>query len=434
GPRPEALTLADVVALALRNNPATRASWAQARAAADAYGVARASYLPTVSGVVTGSRSEQPAAATSNSSSSSTAAAGARTSYVPSLSLSYLLFDVGGRSGTVDNARETAFALAFTHNQVLQTTVLQVEQAYFGYAGARALRDAQRESVREARASYDAARMRDSVGLATIADVLQARTALALAQLQLQTSEAQLEAARGALALALGVPPTAPYDISARPEDVPVGSVSAGVEELIESALRDRPDLQAARATAAAARAAARAARAAELPSLSLSAGEGYTRSSPHPLTGRSYSVALSLQVPLFDGGARRYGAARERALADAAAAQAAAQQQTVITDVFTSYANLQTATQQVRTSDDLLASAGASMQAAQARYTGGVGSILDLLTAQAALATARAAQAQSRWVWAQTLAQLGHAAGALDIRGRAAVPVTPDTARRVIP
>ncbi|HKG95813.1 MAG TPA: TolC family protein, partial [Gemmatimonadaceae bacterium] len=161
GPRPEALGLADVVALALRNNPATRASWAQARAAADAFGVARASYLPAVSGVVTGSRSQQPAAATSSSSSSSssTAAAGPRTSYVPSVSLSYLLFDVGGRSGTVDNARETAFALAFTHNQVLQATVLQVEQAYFGYAGARALRDAQRESVREARASYDAARM-----------------------------------------------------------------------------------------------------------------------------------------------------------------------------------------------------------------------------------------------------------------------------------
>jgi len=56
--RAATLTLPDVVDLALRNNPATRTSWAQARAAADAYGAARGSYFPTVSAVVNGGRSE----------------------------------------------------------------------------------------------------------------------------------------------------------------------------------------------------------------------------------------------------------------------------------------------------------------------------------------------------------------------------------------
>src|SRR5438128_1286805 len=44
--QPTSLTLGDAVELALRNNPATRASWAQARASADAYGSALASYWP----------------------------------------------------------------------------------------------------------------------------------------------------------------------------------------------------------------------------------------------------------------------------------------------------------------------------------------------------------------------------------------------------
>ena len=91
-------------------------------------------------------------------------------------------------------------------------------------------------------------------------------------------------------------------------------------------------------------------------------------------------------------------------------------------------------ATQQVRTSDELLASATESMRASQARYTAGVASILDLLTAQAMLASARAQQAQARWAWAQSLARLGYAAGALDTRGRAAVPVAPDTTRSALP
>jgi TolC family type I secretion outer membrane protein len=433
--RATTLGLADVVDLALRNNPATRASWAGARAAAAASGAARGSYWPTVDGVVNAARSDQPAGAAGQSGGAAGAGAGGpRSTYGPSLSLNYQLLDFGGRRGAVATARETAFAAAYTHNRVVQTTVLQVEQAYFGYVGARALRDAQRTSVAEAQASYDAARERDSVGLATVADVLQARTALAQAQLQLQSTEAQLHAARGALAQAIGVSPTAPYDLAGSPEDVPVGEVTASVDSLIDAALRERPDLQAARADAAAARASIKTAHAALLPSLSLAAGDGLTHSSLAPITGRSYAVGLSLQIPLFDGGARQYGVARVRALADAAEAQAATQRRAVITDVYTAYYDLETATQQVRTSDELLASAAAAFRATRARYTGGVGTVVDLLTAQAALAGARAQQAQSRWGWAQSLASLGYAAGALDASGRVAVPVARDTTRTIRP
>ena len=427
--RSAALTLGDVVDLALRNNPATRVSWAQARAAADVYGAARASYLPVVNGLVAGPRSAQ-------SSAGAGAAGGfdARTSYVPSVSLSYALFDFGARSGSVRSAREMAFASAYTHNRVIQTTVLQVEAAYFAYASARGLREAQATSVQEAQASYAAALARDSVGIATIADVLQAKTALAQAQLQLQTAEAQLHLTWSTLALALGIPPTAQYDVTALPEDVPVGEVATSVDYLIDAALRERPDLQAAHANEAAARAEIRIARSAALPSLSLSAGDQLAPSSGGPSTERSYAVLFSLQVPIFDGGARGYDIARAQALAQLAAGQATAQRQTVMADVYTSYYSLRAATQQVRSSEDLLASATASMRAARARYTAGVASILDLLTAQTALAAARAQRAQSRWVWAQALASLGYATGALDAEGRVAVPIVPDTSRSVLP
>jgi outer membrane protein len=427
------LGLADVVDLALRNNPATRASWGEARAAADAYGTTRSSYWPTLDGVVSAARSDQPVGAASQAVGA-TGASGLRTSYGSSVSVGYLLLDFGGRRGAVNGARATAFAAAYAHNRAVQTTVLQAEQGYFSFVGARALRDGQRTSVLEAQASYDAARDRDSVGLATIADVLQARTALAQAQLQLQATEGQLQAARSTLALAVGVSPTAPYDVAGRPDDVPVGVVTSSVDSLVGLALRERADLQAVRSTAAAARAAVRTTRAAGCPSLALSAGDGLTRSSLGPLAGRSYAVGLSLQVPLLDGGARQYEVARARALADVAEAQAATQRQLVVADVYTAYYDLQTATQQVRTSDDLLASAAASFRATRARYSAGVGSIVDLLAAQAALSTARAQQAQSRWIWAQALVQLGYAAGVLDTAGRAAVPVVRDSTRSIHP
>ena len=59
---------------------------------------------------------------------------------------------------------------------------------------------------------------------------------------------------------------------------------------------------------------------------------------------------------------------------------------------------------------------------------TMGVGTILDLLTAQSALASARAQQAQTRWTWATSLAQLSHDVGVLGVHGETPIPLTHDT------
>jgi outer membrane protein len=324
----------------------------------------------------------------------------------------------------VANARETAYAMSFTHNATIQSTVLGVEQAFYTYVAARAVLEADQVSVREARVSYDAAQKRDSVGEATKADVLQAQTSLAQTQLALDSAEAQVQTTRTQLAVAFGVPATTPFDVAARAEDVGVGQVTQSVDSLINEAMRGRPDLQAARATVRAAQADERAARGALLPSLSLSASSGYTDANLGTLTGRSYSLSLGVSLPLFDGLAKNYGVARAQANVQYEAANSEALRQSVASQVVSSYYQLQSAAQQVRTDDNLFASASAAMQVARARYDAGVGSIIDLLTAQSALASARAQRARSRWTWAQKLAELAYATGSLDERGRAGIPV----------
>jgi outer membrane protein len=54
----------------------------------------------------------------------------------------------------------------------------------------------------------------------------------------------------------------------------------------------------------------------------------------------------------------------------------------------------------------------------ARERYREGVGTIVDLLVAQSALATARAQEIDARWQWRSSLAQLAHDVGVLDARG----------------
>jgi outer membrane protein len=96
-----------------------------------------------------------------------------------------------------------------------------------------------------------------------------------------------------------------------------------------------------------------------------------------------------------------------------------------VANQVFTAYSTLQVAAARVRAGELLLATAVQSEAVARGRYAEGVGSFLDLLTAQNALATARATAAQSRWQWQQALAQLAHDVGTLDRSGAAGLPVS---------
>jgi outer membrane protein len=427
--RIQRLTLADVVDLALRNNPATRQSWAQARAAADVLGATRGQFFPTINGSVDVTRSHSPVTPGRNTPD--------RTQYGPSLSLSYLLLDFGGRSGSVEAARQNLFAADLSHNATLQNVVLQAETAFFSYSATAALLGAERSAIAEAQANLTSAQQRNKVGLATIADVLQSQTALSQEQLNLETIEGNLQAARGSLASALGLPANLPFDLAPLPPAIPVGVISQSVDSVINDALRNRPDLAAARAQAAAAGAQIRVARSAELPSLSLS-GNGsrlYVSPTGSSATGPAYSVNLGVSIPIFNGFTHQYDVAAAQAQADAIAAAADLTRQNVVTQVFVSYYALQTSEQRVTTADQLLASAQQSEQVAAGRYREGVGSILDLLTAQSALANARAQQVQSRWQWYTALAQLARDAGVLNTRGETPFTFSADsTAKPSLP
>src|SRR5204862_380480 len=80
---------------------------------------------------------------------------------------------------------------------------------------------AQQTTVKEAQTNLEAAEQRHRVGLATIADVLQAKTARSQAQLALETVEGTLQTTRGALALAMGLPANVPYDVELPPDTTP---------------------------------------------------------------------------------------------------------------------------------------------------------------------------------------------------------------------
>lgn len=407
---PTQLTLAEVVDIALKNSPATRLSWTQARAAADVYGSTRGRLFPTLTAGVGFTRSQSVA--------QPGRPPGERSQYGPNLSLSYTVLDFGGRSGAIDVTRQTAIAADLTHNATIENTILLVETAAFNYLSTRALRDAAKADLEQATAALDAATERRRVGLATIADVLQAKTARSQAELALQTLEGTLMVAKGSVAVAMGLPANAPFEMPDVPASDSVHFIAQSVDTLIEMAVRNRPELAAARAQAEAAHSAIRVAKSAALPALALTATGANNASDVVGFGGRTYNLNVGVSVPVFNGFSNRYDVAAANEQYQAALARTAATKQQVIQQVFNAYYTLRTATERVRTTRDLLASAIQSETVARERYREGVGSIVDLLIAQSALANARAQSVTARWQWRGALAQLAHDVGVLNARG----------------
>jgi outer membrane protein TolC len=331
--------------------------------------------------------------------------------------MSWILFDFGRTRADVNQAKQTLYSANWTHNAALQNVILQVQEAYYQYLGARALLQAQLATVKSSQTNLDAAQQRHDAGVATIADVLQAQTALSQAQLNVDTTRGRIQILRAELAVATGAPASIALQmevVDELPSEIPAEQTSKEVLTLIQEAFAKRPDLAAARSTVLAAEANIKKKEAERYPSIELDANVDRLYYL-NPVTGsNTYAATFSIRLPLFNGFSRQYDILQARQEAEAARTSMAGLQQQVALQVWTSFSNLNTATEKIKTTRSLLDSAQQSYDVALGRYQEGVGSILDLLTAQTALENARAEDVVTRTEWFLSVAQLARDTGTL--------------------
>lgn len=393
------LTVVDAVDLALCRHPQTQEVWAQARVQAAQLGIASAAWWPRLDGRATLQQREQDGSRSE-----------ARTA---ELALSWLLYDGGVRAANEDSARHLLQAALGTRDATLQTVILAAVRAYFTAQASSAAVEAARLAEKAAARSLDVAEARYRAGVATPADRLQAQTAWSQATLSRIRAEGEAANARGALAHALGFPAQVPLSLAPAPALPAAERFTRDVERLIDDALRQRPDLKALSAQVEAAEASLRAARAQRQPSLTLGAGPLWQSLAGREIMGGSLGVTLSL--PIFTGYEQTWRIRQAEAQREVREAQRARLAQQVALDVWQAWHSLRTATQALSASRDLLASAEQSARVALGRYQAGVGTVLDLLTAQAAEAGARQQRIQTELEWNVYRAMLAQALGSLD-------------------
>jgi outer membrane protein TolC len=405
GDRP--LSLPELTEFALQNNPRTRQAWYALRAQAAGVGIEQSDTLPRVSADLLGQRSET-GSQTGNQNPW-------LTRYGPALTLNYLLYDFGERDSRVKAAEYQALAAALAQNRVLQDVVLQVEQAYYFFLGFEALVRSNELFLKSVRTSLDATQRRREGGLATAADVYRAETQVAQAQLNVTRSKGEWEKARGSLASAVGLPVNVTLRVQSFEGEPPIREISESLNNILDRAKANRPDLIAAEAQARSARAQAEAASRSGLPTLSVSATTGRTfYRGDQPFTDTN-SVLLNLNIPLFTGYNHTYTVRQAEARANQAEASRDALVRQAELEVWQSYYDVQTAADGVTTTAVQLRAARQTAEATLARYQSGFGSLLDLITAQVDESNARVQRIQSFLDWFTAVARLNYAIGASD-------------------
>ena len=414
------LTLAQVVDRALCNNPQTRAAWSSARAQAAQVGVARGAYLPSLTGNLSASRNrnENSSGFTTNSNQASAG-----------LSASYVLFDFGARDAALQAALESLTASNYTLDATLQRVFLTAVQSYFNLFAARAAIDASTTSERSADEALKAATARNNAGTATPADRLQAQTAYSQAVLNRIQAEGNARSAEGVLANTMGLDASKPVPLVLPDTQVPDQRFDSDLDAMISAAKKQRPDLAAAEAQVRSAQANVDLARASGRPTVSLTANINASDTSlPTSNLTNGQAFGITLSIPLFQGFAPTYRTEAARAQADNQLAQRDTLALQVALDVWQAHAALVTNTQAVRTSADLVASATESERLASGRYRAGVGSILDVLTAQSALASARQQNIQAVYNFHIAKAALARSMGQLDAAALDRYRIAPST------
>lgn len=315
------------------------------------------------------------------------------------------LFDGGRRLHELRRADAQVDAADASVVAARYDIALQVKQQYFAVLAARESESAARAQLEQADAQLQASIARVGAGAATKSDSLRSIIQVGNAKLALLSAQNDLRVANAALTrlVSSDVPVTAlPSDTTTVPDEAALPSAA----ELERMAMRG-PAVEAAQANLVAARMARRGARTQYMPTISMSFNYGLNSASQRfasnnlllfgerAATRQTYNFNLSF--PLFNGFSREQQQVTANVALDNAEAAARDAQLAARQTLQQQLRALETATARVQVQLASIAAAEEDLRVQQQRYQLGASTVLDLLTSQTQLNTARTALIQAR-------------------------------------
>ncbi|MBI3401305.1 MAG: TolC family protein [Acidobacteria bacterium] len=403
----QTLTLKQAEEAALQHHPQIQQQQASAKAAAEVVREAKSSYYPTVFGSVTGAEAQN---------ASRIAAGGLNNPviydrFATGVTVGQLITDFGRTHALADSASLSAQAQDSTVTSRRADVLVRVDRAYFNVLRAQAVQRVAHDTVSTRQVVVDQVTALAASNLKSGLDVSFANVNLSEARLLLVQAQNDLKSADADLAAAMGSATDQEYSLAEEPQPPPPPQDEAA---LIAAAMRDRPEVAAARFSSEAVARFADAEGGLSLPSISAVGVFGAIPYRQDTLNDRYAAVGVNLNVPVFNGSLYPARHAEAMFRAEAERQRLLDIQNQISRDVRVAWLDARSTFERLALTDQLLEQATQALDLAQARYNLGLSSIVELTQGQLSKTQAEIAQASARFEYQTRTAVLKYQTGAL--------------------
>jgi len=403
----QTLSLHDAEMIAIQNHPRIQATQNLASAAKEQVREVRSSYFPVVYGSLTGVEAE----------TNSRVAAGNLNNpiildrYANGVTVGQMITDFGRTHELVKSSTFRAEAHQETVINSRADVLLQVDQAYFGVLRAQAVLQVAQQTVNARQLVAGQIRTMANNQLKSELDASFAQVDLSQAQLLLIQAQNDLQAAFAALSTALGYPDQRTFQLSEEP--LP-GTPPSNLDQEINEAFQNRPELIAERLIVQSAGSYATAERDLFFPTISAVGTAGLTPFRQDGLDSRYAAVGFNVNIPIFNGHLFNARLAEAKYRAQAEQQNLRDLQNRVARDVRTAWLSANSSFQRLAVTDQLLSEATQALNLAQSRYNLGLSSIVELSQAQLNLTQSQIEQASAKYDYQTQLQVLNYQIGSL--------------------
>jgi outer membrane protein len=404
--------LAELIDIAQRNNPETRVAWERARLAAAAVGLSQSTYSPYLAASAAAGYDRAfipfPTLAVNRETlltnplgSVEITGGGSLVTearvYKAELQAKWLLLDFGERGALVAAAKERLMMANVGFNGTHQKIVFEVTDRFYKFGTARQKVIVSQSALEAGRTVEQAVQARIDNGLATKPELLQAQQQTAQAEFDVEAAVGAESDARVALVESVGLLPTVPLKIADLGQSSSLGQIGGSVDELIEKALSQRPDLVTKLADLHAKEYEVRKVRAEYYPKVAVAGHATETQldvsinnSKYFGDTQPTFGAFLTVEVPIFDGFARRHKLEMAEAALRGAESELAGARDAAVREVWKAYTDFKTALRKQDSAAKLLTASQNAYDSVLESYRQGLGTYPELVSAQRNLASAR--------------------------------------------
>ncbi|WP_299488983.1 TolC family protein [Acaryochloris sp. IP29b_bin.137] len=301
----------------------------------------------------------------------------------------YNIYTSGFRSGQIESAKAQVKISELELKRQLEQLRLDVANDYYNLQQTSALISVANDAVRNAEASLEVTRAREQAGVGTRFDVLQAEVQLADTVQNATQAQNLQKIAQRQLAQRLNVKET--VNLMAADQVTIAGGWLLTLEESIVLALQNRVELAQLLNQRRVAEQQRRVALAANKPQLQAFANFDVADELDDDVSGNfGYALGLQVSINFFDGKAAKSRAAQQEENIAIAETQFADTKNDLRFEVEQAYASLSSNLRNINTAQSSVQLAEESLALARLRSSAGIGTQLDVTSAEASLTQAK--------------------------------------------